>query len=144
MNIQEVFNIAVARLRDGKGQCTIREDDDENPLCGYRGRDGNRCVVGALIPDKIYFPSMEGMWLADVINAVPALRHLRDELKQCNLGRDILLYFLTDLQKIHDAPENWRNSGGVLNPIGEDERRVLAEAHGLDYTPPTNQGKEHR
>lgn len=67
--------------------------------CAYRGAEGRKCAVGALIPDDEYrefFDHEVILW--DVMHSCPSLSGLSYE-------------FLTDLQALHDReePENWES-----------------------------------
>lgn len=64
----------------------------ENLLCRYRNSEGMKCAIGALIPDELYSPSMEG-YIARQLN------------QQHNLWPEELNLLASDLQNIHDCYE---------------------------------------
>ena len=118
MNIQEKFDIMVARLFDGKGQCM-----NTNNICCYLSDKGNKCVVGVLIPDGHPAQKFDG--------GVPYLdiRYsndpvIRDEV----IGDD--LDFLIHMQNIHDKIVYW--DGYFLNDLGIAELKRVAELYGLE------------
>ncbi len=78
-------------------------------MCLYRGPDGLKCAIGALIPDEAYKPDMEGMGVDSIIAAIPGA--------STEDGT-----FLLDLQELHDEymPNEWAGKLGDF-----------AEAHGL-------------
>ncbi len=81
--------------------------------CKYRGtgdNEGLKCAIGALIPDSIYSPIIEGMLISDLIGGCgnldkdavgAAFRNL--------LSPDVTANFLNDLQQVHDncRPPEW-------------------------------------
>ena len=61
MELQEIFNKAHKHFAGMTEPSMAGVDgDDENPQCTYRGTDGNKCIVGAFIPDSLYDESLEG------------------------------------------------------------------------------------
>lgn len=71
--------------------------------CSYRGPDGLKCAVGALIPDEIYRPKLEGMHIfaegfAPVLNKI--------------IGKSVDVDILYQVQRVHDymAPNVWEMS----------------------------------
>lgn len=90
MTNQEAFDKAALHLlRQG---CKSENVD----TCLYRGPNGTKCAVGALIPDEEYDPSAEGDTIDSVVEWVPSLHGLDTE-------------FLRQLQTVHDdsAVEEW-------------------------------------
>jgi len=119
MTPQEVFDtvVAHARAQGCKALVEVRDEDGETDTqCVYRGPDGTRCFVGALIPDNVYHSDMEGK-SADTLmrrGLIPSLDELTGE-------------FVRQLQLIHDAwlPHTW-----------EEQFSSFARGWGLVYTPP--------
>lgn len=73
------------------------DDSDVVSMCAYRGRDGDKCAVGMLIPDALYHIEMEGVsveplierdFFIDIVEE-PATASVSNALK--------------DLQIIHDT-----------------------------------------
>ena len=61
MELQEIFNKAHKHFAGMTEPSMASVDgDDQNPQCAYRGNDGNKCIVGAFIPDSLYKGSLEG------------------------------------------------------------------------------------
>lgn len=73
---QEALNVALAGIRKQKIQSRLSQEIVDNlgvdnqkhlslPLseetCAYRGACGAKCLIGFVIPDEAYTPSMEGM-----------------------------------------------------------------------------------
>ena len=104
MGLQETFNIVVRHLRNQRKRC-----QDERHRCRYRWYD-MKCAVGALIPDNLYSPKMEGAY-ADCGLVYSTL---------IDLGHDPA--FCRQLQILHDecAPKKW-----------EDRLHVIAQRFGL-------------
>lgn len=69
--------------------------------CMYRGANGTRCAIGALIPDRLYSQSMEDSTPHEEIvgNALATLGYTD-------------ISFNCALQRIHDdnEPKNWRQA----------------------------------
>jgi hypothetical protein len=103
MDNQEAFDIVVRHLKTQKTQ------SKGSFGCAYKGDNGNKCAVGALIPDDQYKPSLEGQAVSMIQPDVPALQYLNHHL-------------LLALQLAHDDMENWDESGfkafDILESIG--------------------------
>jgi len=72
--------------------------------CVYRGKDGLRCGIGCLIPNRIYCKELEGGGIWAMYRG--AKRGARIALKvidhlQVKVGSDVS--FLSELQDIHDG-----------------------------------------
>jgi hypothetical protein len=86
MNNQEAFNIMVQHLRK-QGRKSVLPDNPNG--CAYRGADGLKCAIGALISDEKYQKKYEG-------HSASMLAQLTGMFK----GLDP--YLLDDVQNIHD------------------------------------------
>jgi hypothetical protein len=75
---------------------------DANGYCAYRGWDGRKCAVGAILPDEAYFSDMEDVRVATLADMQPPIEQAAaykvwvDEVLTPNLE------FLTALQSAHD------------------------------------------
>lgn len=96
----------------------ITEDGHSATYCTYRGEDGRKCAVGALIADDEYHPLMDNTGDVYMMNDAGYLGDI-DETR---------LEFLYSLQHIHDAehPDLWAA-----------ELSNVAKKRGLTFTPPT-------
>jgi len=96
MNNQEAFDTAVSFLF--KQGCVSQ---DSLGMCLYRTKDGKKCAVGALIPDALYSPRIEGYTVHRLIDEYPGIY---------NLFIDVDYNLLRHMQSIHDkVPINmWR------------------------------------
>jgi len=83
--------------------------------CRYRGDNGLKCAVGAIIPDKKYSEKIEGssVYSSDVAQCLPIRYQGGNSLK-----------FLLKLQKLHDqtAVHLWKDG---LKEIAKDEGLVV-------------------
>jgi hypothetical protein len=93
---QEAFDI-VAKHLFAQG----RRSSSEEGMCLYRGRDGLKCAIGALIPDDQYRVGFEDNSASNIMAEVPVLHSLD--------GR-----FLDALQGVHDRRVNWDPSGAAM------------------------------
>ncbi len=120
MNAQEIFD-TVAKHLFAQGQQSIsREADDKDGwTCVYRGPNGLKCAVGALISDELYVVDMEyntvGALLTNPRFTFPTWMH---GLKNGSL--------LRSLQRVHDEAVNW-HTGKVLREALEG----VAKTHDL-------------
>lgn len=118
MNNQQAFNQMVEHLRKQKK----RSYEESISTCLYRGPNGLKCAIGALIPDELYREEMEGMAVTRLLineqNKYPKLYELFEQVDS---------QFLSEMQDIHD-----------FNPIEQWERRfeLCAGDYNLDYTAP--------
>lgn len=66
----------------------------------YRGRGGMMCAIGCLIPDDLYSPKMEGIWVERLVAYFPELKKFIPDLALADR-----------LQRIHDvcACNRWKD-----------------------------------
>ena len=125
MELQEIFNKAHKHFAGMTEPSMAGVDgDDENPQCTYRGTDGNKCIVGAFIPDSLYDESLEG----DSLDPRGDYRRDGDFSFHNTRVTDVLALafrqkrltneqyiLLGSLQRVHDRnAEDW-NDGYALN-----------------------------
>ncbi len=125
---QEAFDAMVVHMRAQKYVRSYVEDaDGVSASCVYRGPNGIKCVVGALIRDEHYFEELEGLMPYD-----PRIKQaLRDS------GWDAGENLLSGMQSAHDAPILW--GAPTLDADGtrfEEAARKAASDYSLTYTPP--------
>lgn len=122
---QRAFDDMVTHLRQQGVRSTTRNEYGDS-ICAYRGEEGRKCAVGALIADEHYQKSLEGSIgnCAEVVNAVNASGY---DIRYAEAG------ILALMQGIHDNvyPDKW-----------EDTIRDLAKQQGLKYTPPEAESHE--
>lgn len=111
MTNQQVFDKVLEHSRQMTEQCY----DEKLNSCAYRDGKGNKCFVGALIPDELYNPAIES---TDAENAIDIL-YMLDKFESID--------FLNRLQTIHDSSFDNR----------EEKLMFIAKEYGLNYTPPT-------
>lgn len=114
MNNQQAFDIMIQHLRQ-QGQPSKEEGSSR---CLYRGPDGLKCAVGALIPDNIYSRHFEGLDIHDAATQYPAIRKLFEGMDYTLLGA---VQFTHDTYPVDKWEEAFRN---------------LAQRFGLEYTTP--------
>lgn len=122
MNSQEIFDKIVSHLR-AQGEKSVKRDIDGQFMCAYRGDDGRKCAIGALIPDLMYESRMEGIDLDFLLIRFPKINLLFDNAFDVNNPSSLLKFF----QRIHDG-----------DPVAawEEEFQRLAEKYKLKYTAP--------
>ena len=95
---QEIFNTVRDHLLTQGTRST-----NKRGRCAYRGEDGARCAVGALIPDHLYDPTLEdlGVWST----------FLDSVMYECGVPSELRAddKMVGQLQRIHDRtlPEDW-------------------------------------
>ena len=98
--------------------------------CLYRGPNGSKCAIGALIPDKMYDPVMESNTVSQlIIEEFPAVSSL---FYKKDLETRDFLSFLDRVQTVHDNEYNWRNNKFV----GYKSIASLARQYNLKYDGP--------
>jgi hypothetical protein len=117
MELQEIFNKAHKHFA-GMTEPSMGSKEIDNGQCAYRGAFGNKCIVGAFIPDELYDESLEGDALDPQLNGVrePNTYHntrVTDVLAKA-FGQDSLSIdqygLLANLQSVHDMHANdWRD-----------------------------------
>lgn len=95
MTKQETFDKVACHLLTQNAKSLFVDPEDGSEVCAYRGVDGLKCAVGALIPDELYSPAMENV----TVNGLLDLRFeaLHEHIQHVDL--------LCDLQSIHDVAE---------------------------------------
>ena len=113
-NIKLIYTIASEHLLKQRARSAVLVRDRSTEDCLYRGDEGLKCAVGALIKDEFYEDIFEGKAADDpyVIDAVE--KSLGIEIDIQDIG------FMLDLQTIHD--------GCPVSRWEEDLQRV-ARAH---------------
>jgi hypothetical protein len=106
MNRKEIFEKVKTHL------LTQKEWSRGSRGCMYRGPNGLKCAIGALITDECYNTELEGR-SADAYEVVEALKCSGIEVGPGDT------HFLCQLQGIHDAnsPDRWP---GILNDIAKE------------------------
>ena len=96
MNNQEAFDIAVVHLLNQAQRCVNSSGQSQ-----YRGSGGCKNAVGALIPDHLYWNSMDGKTVPQVLAAAgPGYERLREHF------RGVAPRLLNELQDLHDRAGN--------------------------------------
>ena len=117
MELQEIFNKAHKHFADmGEPSMASIDEVEDNVQCAYRGANGNKCIVGAFIPDELYKENLEG----DSLSLNPEYPHPLPKFHNTRITEVLAVAFrqkvLTDeqyillakLQKTHDTnAENW-------------------------------------
>lgn len=90
MNRQQVFNKVYAHA------LTMTGPSMAGTMCAYRGENGSKCLVGALVTDSAYISEMEGLSVTEGITQ----RVLSDSGVDIQDANDV--EFLDRLQVLHD------------------------------------------
>ena len=70
MKRQEIFNRAVEHAKTMNCPSYIMENN-HSPTCAYRGYNGNKCLIGAVLPDNLYCPAMESNIIENLLSEYP-------------------------------------------------------------------------
>lgn len=127
---QAVFNKVVAHLHaQGTRSC-----DDRKHFCVYRGANGMKCAVGALIPDEHYNPKAEGAPVSALLHpsryddvSQEQQEALRGMLERSGFSKEDYPFLLA-LQKPHDNADN----GAGFWPFVRPRYIKVATEFGLD------------
>ncbi len=101
--------------------------DEELVSCQYRSKEGLKCAVGCLIPDKLYEPIMEG-------NMVDGLLRDFHSLSPFLLAEDLSykdgLGLLENLQYMHDnaLTLNWPEELDEIQQELQDKLKAIGKA----------------
>lgn len=115
MEAQEIFD-TVARHLFKQGKQSVGEDG----CCKYRGQDGLKCAVGALISDGDYRPEME----VAPNNYFEAVAHINTHLPVWMRANKLLL---SRLQDAHDDEGHWATDQAMRKALA-----FVARMHDLD------------
>lgn len=109
---QQLFDTMVAQLRSQHGRSIY---EGCGTMCAYRGGQGRKCPVGAVIPDDLYSKGMEGFGITQLSKLSWVNPDLQNMLRQHHP-------LLADMQYIHDNTmvETW-----------EQGFQLVAAKHGL-------------
>lgn len=131
MTMQQMFDVMVSHMK-AQGHKAV-----SNGRCAYRGDDGSKCAVGALIKDEYYSEGIEGLGVGRLALRQGGSWPLGKALSQ-SLGMDILsrghertLAMLSDMQDVHDTAANW--DAGGLSVIAILRLKEVAKFYGLTF-----------
>ncbi len=116
MNNQEAFDTAVLHLLNQARRCADSQGQSQ-----FRGSGGGKNAVGALIPDRLYWNSMDGKTVQQMLVATgPGYDKLREHFS------GVAPRLLNELQDLHDR------TGNCLPSLFRDI--VLAGCQGIAQT----------
>lgn len=118
MRRQEIFDAVVEHFIQQGAPAVIRLTNG-GVTCCYRTIDGLKCAIGALIPDDLYVPEMEGESVSSLFHAFPL------EAKAAGLSRSSARFF-DALQKAHDINALGPTSDGFLERLW-GHMRIIAK-----------------
>ena len=122
MTRQEAYDKMKAHLLSQMKRSTGEMGEASAYSCAYRGKNGLKCAIGALIPDELYDITMEGKVIEDLLD--PSENPVFAQKLQEHLGEVAdSPNFLQSFQTIHDvfSPERW-----------EDGLKKCAKRYGLN------------
>lgn len=130
MTKQEIFDKALSGIIAQGGQC-IGDDG----RCAYRIGD-NKCAIGHLIPDDLYWHGMEMRGIQCILSLSPNLAGCLGFSQELTFYRDTLqgdenrkhLLFLIDLQRAHDGSMTKTTLEVIIKNFKD-----VAIKHGLDF-----------
>ena len=142
MELQEIFNKAHKHFADmGEPSMASIDEVEDNLQCAYRGANGNKCIVGAFIPDELYKENLEG----DSLSLNPEYPHPLPKFHNTRITEVLAVAFrqkvLTDdqyillakLQKTHDTnAENWREERDSMSWYEYIKPEILSCANAFD------------
>lgn len=118
MTRQEIFE-TVARHLFKQGRQS--KNPDLGAGCMYRGPDGTMCAIGALIPDEVYHPCMEGSAAFRLVENADSFGLPQSIFNDSNSA------FLSHLQVMHDASSCWESTDTMRQVLG-----IVASNFNLD------------
>ena len=122
MTDQQVFDSVYEHMvKQGKRSVSVVDGE-----CMYRGPDGLKCAVGALIPDDIYEPEMDQPTSA-IGTSFYSINYRFPKIEE--FFKDINPDLLSGLQNIHDLDESWNE----MYFIGHFKMKNLAIKHDLEF-----------
>jgi hypothetical protein len=126
MNRQEIFNKVYAYAKEMSGPSYYMAESDRCPTCAYRGTNGNKCLIGALIPDNLYCKEMEANVIENLVVEFPQL----DDYFEVESEDDV--NFLTTLQISHDqaCEFNHRFAPDQI-PLNLFKQQLMENLHGF-------------
>lgn len=114
--LQQTFNTVSAHLLNQNERSLA--DYRSKQGCAYRGENGLKCAVGALITDEFYLPKLEGSMVSAHQTTEAVLKSLKLKQRGTNLVAEdgekvdtlLFLELLHDLQITHDNvdPTLWQ------------------------------------
>lgn len=108
MKKQEIFDKVVKHLLGAAD----RSIDPATRACRYRGPNGAKCAVGAVLPDEYYNPEM------DAAGGLTVWGLTQRPMIPYWMKRNVAL--LDALQQAHDHPDNWfDNKRGLIAKLHE-------------------------
>jgi hypothetical protein len=122
--LQRMIDIGATYMR-AQGCCSVSTDDEGYHACNYRGDDGSKCFIGALIADEHYHSDLEGQTVA-FLSVNRAL-----EASGYSIYVNSLSGALGSAQRrLHDYLEH----SNTFLPDFEEALVSYCSEYGLDYT----------
>lgn len=121
MNKQEIFE-TVSKHLFAQGE---RSYDEVECICQYRGPDGTKCAIGALIPDELYDRKMDLSSYFKEGNGTDMIWSHFPKLVE-HLGADNQS-LVGELQSVHDISYHWDSSDAL-----RCELKTVGFGHDLD------------
>ena len=108
-NNQKAFTDMVLHLRKQNAKALDPQVECENN-CLFRAPDGNKCAVGGLIKDELYYPELESMGVEN-----PKMT----EVLERSGYPDVCSGLLRDMQHVHDAEgiQDWEKQFAIVAGI---------------------------
>jgi hypothetical protein len=113
MTNQEVFDKVAIHLLTQNKKSIHPKSSGNIGTCLYRGPDGLKCAVGAMIPDELYSPTFEGLTISDLAaldsSENTTTRNRAIKLMEYFRKEHISIALLRSLQSVHDrySPVDW-------------------------------------
>ena len=117
MTAQEIFDRVATHLF-AQGHRSV--GDFADPICLYRGPNGDQCAMGCLIPDDIYEAAMEYQLAQEVIRYYEGLSHLAQHET-----------LIRELQMLHDGDHELGNEFFSSTATAKLMLTAVAEDNGL-------------
>lgn len=119
MNNQDAFDIAVLHLLNQGHRCVSSAGQSQ-----LRGTRGGKSALGGLIPDRLYWKSMEGKTVPQLLTGSgPGYDSLREHFS------GVTPHLLTELQDLHDRSGSCLPS--LFRDIIRDGAQRIARIFGL-------------
>jgi hypothetical protein len=125
--LQRMIDIGAKHMR-AQGCCSISTDDTGFEGCNYRGANGTKCFIGALIADEHYSKGLEGYMIdskdGEVLEALGSSGHVLNTQ---------LVNVLSEAQyQLHDNLDHSKDFPAAF----EAALVSYCSEYGLDYTVP--------
>lgn len=129
MELKELMQVQFEQVAKHLFKQGVQAVNKSGTNCVYRGPNGLKCAIGALIHDDEYNPCMEANSVCNLVAKDMLPKRLLDMME---VHGDGLLWFWQALQDAHDSSLNWMSTKAMRQRLLEVAAQFSLDVEFLD------------